>query len=559
MNNKWRSLFFLTPAVCVTVFAVFGLLCNQPIFPVLSGNAPAGNLEKVADAKEKKQSEVKKKTAKKIKQKGLQDGEYTGSAKGFGGLIVVKVQIFKGKIKSIDVVSHEKETPAYYSKAKKVISLILSSQSTDVDTISGATFSSSGILQAVQNALRNAGGKKEKSSVKIAAHKTNKKEQRQNKVTSLKGIPKDGVYTGTAECEKFGYGISLKAKFKNGQVVALYQMKMLHNKTKENVSYMQKSWKGMVRRILKSQNKNVDVISGATYSSQAVWAAYQNAYAKAIGKKEEKKSRPKATKSPILPDSKENVSVGQIKDGSYLVKTICSPDVDMEFEPYTLQAVVVFREGRCVSINNFSSDCEENQPYYIKAANGTKKEQGVVNQILQKQKIEEISAVSGATCSSQAICNLYRQALLMAANTDDKASDVKSSEPPAVNSPKPEETLIPTPEPSYAPLQPLKNGSYSETTEVLPDEDGDFSSYRLSADVVFKENAFAGFENVEISDITNKFYTNRALNGTRKSMGLLNQLIGAQKDDALVVTGATCSSHAFLTLYRLALAEARKQ
>ena len=43
-----------------------------------------------------------------------------------------------------------------------------------------------------------------------------------------------------------------------------------------------------------------NVISGATYSSQAVWAAYQNAYAKAIGKKEEKNSRPKATKSPIL-------------------------------------------------------------------------------------------------------------------------------------------------------------------------------------------------------------------------------------------------------------------
>ena len=60
MNNKWRSLFFLTPAVCVTVFAVFGLLCNQPIFPVLSGNAPAGNLEKVADAKEKKQSGSRK-------------------------------------------------------------------------------------------------------------------------------------------------------------------------------------------------------------------------------------------------------------------------------------------------------------------------------------------------------------------------------------------------------------------------------------------------------------------------------------------------------------------
>lgn len=54
MNNKWRSLFFLTPAVCVTVFAVFGLLCNQPIFPVLSGNAPAGNLEKSGGCKREK-------------------------------------------------------------------------------------------------------------------------------------------------------------------------------------------------------------------------------------------------------------------------------------------------------------------------------------------------------------------------------------------------------------------------------------------------------------------------------------------------------------------------
>ena len=66
MNNKWKSLLFFSPAVCVALFAAFGLLCNQPIFPSLSGNAPAGNLEKVADAKEKKQSEVKKKTAKKI-------------------------------------------------------------------------------------------------------------------------------------------------------------------------------------------------------------------------------------------------------------------------------------------------------------------------------------------------------------------------------------------------------------------------------------------------------------------------------------------------------------
>lgn len=61
MNNKWRSLFFLTPAVCVTVFAVFGLLCNQPIFPVLSGNAPAGNLEKWRMQKRKSKVRSRKK------------------------------------------------------------------------------------------------------------------------------------------------------------------------------------------------------------------------------------------------------------------------------------------------------------------------------------------------------------------------------------------------------------------------------------------------------------------------------------------------------------------
>ena len=66
MNNKWKSLLFFSPAVCVAVFAAFGLLCNQPIFPSLSGNAPAGNLEKVADAKEKKQNDVKKITAKTV-------------------------------------------------------------------------------------------------------------------------------------------------------------------------------------------------------------------------------------------------------------------------------------------------------------------------------------------------------------------------------------------------------------------------------------------------------------------------------------------------------------
>lgn len=63
-----KSVFFSPGGLCGGI-CVFVLLCNQPIFPTLSGNAPAGNLEKVVDAKEKKQSQ-KEKNDKEDKTKG---------------------------------------------------------------------------------------------------------------------------------------------------------------------------------------------------------------------------------------------------------------------------------------------------------------------------------------------------------------------------------------------------------------------------------------------------------------------------------------------------------
>lgn len=53
----------------------------------------------------------------------------------------------------MDVLSHDKEDNAYYETALKILPSILSAQSTEVDTISGATFSSRGILAAVDAAL----------------------------------------------------------------------------------------------------------------------------------------------------------------------------------------------------------------------------------------------------------------------------------------------------------------------------------------------------------------------------------------------------------------------
>lgn len=84
------------------------------------------------------------------------DGTYTGEADGFGGTIQVEVKIEKSKIAEINVISAEKEDGAYLSMAKDMIPKIIDAQSADIDTISGVTFSSTGIKNASEQALEKA-------------------------------------------------------------------------------------------------------------------------------------------------------------------------------------------------------------------------------------------------------------------------------------------------------------------------------------------------------------------------------------------------------------------
>ena len=84
------------------------------------------------------------------------DGTYTGSAQGFGGTITVQVTLASDEITDIQVTSAPGEDSAYLLQGEGVISSIISAQSTDVDTVSGATFSSTGIINAVVDALGKA-------------------------------------------------------------------------------------------------------------------------------------------------------------------------------------------------------------------------------------------------------------------------------------------------------------------------------------------------------------------------------------------------------------------
>lgn len=84
------------------------------------------------------------------------DGEWDGEAQGFGGSITVKVKVQKGRLTEIELLSAKKEDAAYLSMAKEIIPAMLQKQSADVDTITGATFSSAGIKNAVAQALEKA-------------------------------------------------------------------------------------------------------------------------------------------------------------------------------------------------------------------------------------------------------------------------------------------------------------------------------------------------------------------------------------------------------------------
>ena len=84
------------------------------------------------------------------------DGEYLGKASAYNGNVEVKVSISGGKITAIDIVKTKDDEEYFFDAQKKVIPEILEKQSTDVDTVAGATTSSEGIAHAVQKALEEA-------------------------------------------------------------------------------------------------------------------------------------------------------------------------------------------------------------------------------------------------------------------------------------------------------------------------------------------------------------------------------------------------------------------
>jgi uncharacterized protein with FMN-binding domain len=84
----------------------------------------------------------------------LKDGTYQGSSIGFREGLTVEIDIEKGELKEVKVVSHNEIGPQFYQRPINIIpGKIEEKQETKVDSISGATATSMGIMSAVEDAL----------------------------------------------------------------------------------------------------------------------------------------------------------------------------------------------------------------------------------------------------------------------------------------------------------------------------------------------------------------------------------------------------------------------
>ena len=92
---------------------------------------------------------------------GIPDGTYTGEGTGKGGKIVVELTMKNSKISDIKVVEHG-ETPGYADALEKMSAEMITKNTLEVDMVSGATLSSTGILEAVKDAFNKTGASTDK-------------------------------------------------------------------------------------------------------------------------------------------------------------------------------------------------------------------------------------------------------------------------------------------------------------------------------------------------------------------------------------------------------------
>ena len=512
---------------------------------------------------------------------GYKDGTYQGSGTGFGGTITVQVTVSDGKITVVDILSASGETGSYFASAQGVVSKVLSSQSPNVDAVSGATYSSNGIIQAVQNALSQAGNSDSATPTPTPTPKPAKKPKKDTSVSY-----KDGVYEGQAE--GFDGTVTVKVTIKNGKI------KKISNTNTDTPEFFNKAWKTIKSNVISRQSTSeIDTVSGATFSSNGILGALSQALSKAdqsgtTDSKEEDITPtpttvpdetvtpipteiPQPTKTPDNPSDEQPV-VNLLKDGTYTGSAMgYSGQVNI---------TLTIKDGKITEVTNTNSDTRS---FFNKAW------RSIQPKILEKQSTEGIDTVSGATFSSMGILDASKIALEQAKNTEVQPSVTpepteapdSTEKPEPTNTPKPtsvpepttapEPTAVPepteTPAPTSAP-EPTDTPENSVTPEptATPEPtpvpagaytDGTYTGIGEGNDGPDSVQVTVTISGGQIVGATYFSYDDEEYADTAWE-GILGQVMGKQSADSVdTVSGCTYSSQGFIQAFRNALNQAK--
>ncbi len=485
----------------------------------------------------------------------LADGTYEGSANGFSGKIKVSVVIKNQTIRSINILSNS-DDEAFFNRAKEgVTASIIAKQSTDVDTVSGATYSSRGIINAVKDALSSSDG------------------EEQTVVAKGDFALNDGYYEGTGN--GFAGPVKLFIEIKDKSIIGIYIVK-----TSDDAGFFNRAKEGVTASILEKQSTDVDTVSGATYSSRGIIEAVSNAMEAA------KKAKKGETDTETEDDTEKPDTS---KASSYYGVVVCNPDESGAFTAYNLHVKVMFQNGKIIAVSDVYGDGDsQNDTYITKAVSGSSKHPGIVTQIVNKNGIDGVDTVSGATCTSKAVLHAVDVVVKAAAkdgnytfsgsqsgdddtknsedtekdsedteknseNTENNSEDTENSSENTESGGDTEKNDTENTENSGETTLIYKNGDYKVSVVCIPDEDEDFDEYKLTLTLVIENDQIK-----EIKDISgdggksNSFYIKAA------SKGVVSQILQKNSTEGIdTVSSATCSSKAIIEACQKALEQAK--
>ncbi|MDU4958215.1 MAG: FMN-binding protein [Agathobacter rectalis] len=546
----------------------------------------------------------------------LADGVYKGSATGFSGPVTVAVTIMDKKITSIDILSST-DDEAFFNRAKAVIDRIIASQSFDVDVVSGATYSSNGIIGAVKNALT---GEKDNGVTGKSKQGSTSESESDSSLAEIAAVQdasayKDGTYYGTGK--GFAGTMKVKVDISGGKIASISIVS-----TKDGNSYV-KSASSLLDTIVEKQSTNVDTVSGATFSSRGIIAAVRSALSQAavsdntVGNNTDKQGAAEASGNGQTDENSSGSASEKGTEGTL-------PYVDGIYygtaEGYKgdIRVAVVIQDKTLKAI--LVTEKQEDEPFITNAMD-------VLKNMMKKQSAD-VDTVSGATYSSKGLIGAVKAAFEEARkttagentggsnsdsnNSNDNNSNIAGEEDKAVllklvqsqasldgaqytqlswyllqirlgdaqevleSAESTKKDVSCAQEKLQAAINALQkndtstnvyeDGTYDVSTLCIPDDDMDFSAYNLSMKVTIANDRIVSITDVKgDGDSQNVSYIKKAVDGTKNQAGMVSVLTSQTNADSIdfssidTVSHATCTSKAIIDGCKSALEAAKKK